>query len=166
MPRRLLGIGRVQAANKAASKAAKQSAKDVVKAEKSEKKELRAVAREGGKLLLAIERAGEAARASGTADLDRLKKMDGVMPYVFERLTANDYGSPEDIYFEMDDDRLVHLVGFSAGKARQLRYAAAVAMNQLTAGVVPVTQKPLSDPEARDAQAYDAANAGGAAAEA
>jgi hypothetical protein len=29
MSRRLLGIGRVQAANKAASKAAKQSAKDV-----------------------------------------------------------------------------------------------------------------------------------------
>ena len=143
-----------------------QSAKDVVKAEKSEKKELRAVAREGGKLLLAIERAGEAARASGTADLDRLKKMDGVLPYVFERLSNNDYGSPEDIYFEMDEDRLVHLVGFSTGKARQLRYNAAVAMNQLTAGVVPVTQKPLSDPEARDAQAYDAANAGGAPAEA
>ena len=134
-----------------------QSAKDVVKAEKNEKKELRVVAREGAKLLLAIERAAEAARAAGTADLERMKTMEGVLPYVFERLSANDYGSPEDIFHELDDDRLINLVGLSAGKARQLRYNAAVAMNALTGGVVPVTAKPLSEPEARDAQAFDAA---------
>ena len=139
-------------------------AKDVVKAEKNEKKELRVVAREGAKLLLAIERAAEAARAAGKADLERLKTMDGVLPYVFERLSANDYGSPEDIFHELDDDRLINLVGFSAGKARQLRFNAAVAMNTLTGGLVPVTYKALSEPEARDAQAYDAAAVAPAAA--
>ena len=132
------------------------SAKDVVKAEKGEKKELRAVAREGAKLLLAIERASQEARTAGKTDVERLKEMDGVLPYVVERLTANLYDSPEDIFHEFDDQRLIQLVGFSAGKARQLRHASAIAINKLTNGVVPLTDKPLSEPETRDAQAFDA----------
>ncbi len=141
-----------------------QSAKDVVKAEKGEKKELRAVARENARLLLAIERASEEARAAGKQDLERLKAMDGALPYVIERLTANLYESPEDIFYELDDDRLIHLVGFSAGKARQLRHASAIAVNALTNGLVPLVDKPLSEPELRDAQAFDAANLEAAAA--
>ncbi|HEY1097416.1 MAG TPA: transcription termination factor NusA [Myxococcota bacterium] len=140
-----------------------QSAKDVVKAEKSEKKELRAVARENARLLLAIERASEEARAAGKADVERLKEMDGVLPYIVERLTTNLYESPEDIFHELDDDRLIHLVGLSAGKARQLRHASAVAVNKLTNGLVPLSDKALSEPELRDAQAFDAANEGEAA---
>jgi N utilization substance protein A len=135
----------------------KQSAKDVVKAEKAEKKELRTVARKDAALLQAVQNAAEKA-APG---LERLKTLEGVLPYVFTRLQEAMYESPEDIYFEADDERLVNVAGFSAGKARQLRYAAAVAVNALTGGVCPVTEKPLSDPEARDAQQYDAANAGG-----
>jgi N utilization substance protein A len=135
----------------------KQSAKDVVKAEKAEKKELRTVARKDAALLQAVQNAAEKA-APG---LERLKTLEGVLPYVFTRLQEAMYESPEDIYFESDDERLVNVAGFSAGKARQLRYAAAVAVNALTGGVCPVTEKPLSDPEARDAQQYDAANAGG-----
>lgn len=137
-----------------------QSAKDVVKAEKNEKKELRAVAREGAKLLLAIERAGQEARTAGKTDLERLKALDGALPYAVERLTTHLYESPEDIFFDLDDERLVHLCGFSAGKARQLRHAAAVAVSALTAGFVPVIDKALSEPEARDAQAFDAAHSG------
>jgi N utilization substance protein A len=135
----------------------KQSAKDVVKAEKAEKKELRTVARKDAALLQAVQNAAEKA-APG---LERLKAMEGVLPYVFTRLQESMYESPEDIYFESDDERLINVAGFSAGKARQLRYAAAVAINVLTGGACPVNEKPLSDPEARDAQQYDAANAGG-----
>jgi len=136
----------------------KQSAKDVVKAEKAEKKELRVVARKDAALLQAVQNAAEKA-APG---LERLKILEGVLPYVFTRLQEAMYEAPEDIYFEFDDERLVNVAGFSAGKARQLRYAAAVAVNALTSGVCPVNEKPLSDPEARDAQQYDAANAGAA----
>jgi N utilization substance protein A len=136
----------------------KQSAKEVVKAEKAEKKELRAVARKDAALLQAVQNAAEKA-APG---LERLKAMEGVLPYAFARLQEAMYESPEDIYFESDDERLINVAGFSAGKARQLRYAAAVAVSALTNGACPVTEKPLSDPEARDAQQYDAANGGSA----
>ena len=142
----------------------KQSAKDVVKAERSEKKELRAAAREDGKLLLAVEAAAVAARESGLTDHERLAAVDGMLPYVLERLEANLYEAPEDIYYEIDDDRLIHLVGVSAGKARQLRYAANVSINAFTKGLVPMTEKPLSEPEERDAQLYDESNNGEAAA--
>ncbi len=134
-----------------------QSAKDVVKAEKLEKKELRAIAKEGAKLLLAVERAAEATRAAGTSDLDRLKALEGVSPALYERLVQHDYNAPEDVIYEPDEDRLVGLAGLSQGKARQIRYAAAVALNALTNGLVPVTEKPLSEPEQRDAAAYDSA---------
>jgi N utilization substance protein A len=136
----------------------KQSARDVVKAEKAEKKSLRTVAREDARLLQAVQNAAEKA-APGS---ERLKALDGVLPYVFERLQDAMYESPEDIYFESDDERLVNVAGFSAGKARQLRYAAAQAINALTGGICPVKEKPLSDPEARDAQQYDAANSAAA----
>ena len=134
----------------------KASAKDVVKAEKSEKLEVREHARGDARILLAIERAGEATRAAGQTDLDRLKALDGALPYVIERLQTAMYDAPEDIYFEGEDERLVNVAGFSPGKARQLKYAASLAVNALTGGVAPITAKPLSEPEARDAQQYDA----------
>ncbi|MDP2340329.1 MAG: transcription termination factor NusA [Deltaproteobacteria bacterium] len=135
----------------------KASAKDVVKAEKSEKLEVRELARGDARILLAIERACEATRAAGKTDLERLKALDGVLPYVIERLQAALYDAPEDLYFEHDDERLINVGGFSAGKARQLKYAASLAVNALTNGVAPILAKPLSEPEARDAQSYDAA---------
>jgi transcription termination/antitermination protein NusA len=136
----------------------KEAAKAVVKAERTEKVAERGRARDRAKLLLAIETAGAAARAKGVADLDRLKTIDGMQPYVLSRLTEAMYESPEDIYFDDDIDRLVGLVGLSAGKARQLRRGANVAVNEFTAGLVPVDEKPLSDPEKRDAEQFDAAN--------
>ena len=74
------------------------------------------------------------------------------------------YDAPEDLYFELDDERLVNLAGFSPGKARQLKWAASNAVSTLTGGVAPVTAKPLSEPEARDAQQYDATVAAAAVA--
>jgi N utilization substance protein A len=135
----------------------KQSAKDVVKAEKAEKKGLRAAAREDARLLQAVLNAAGQAKPG----LERLEAMDGVLPYAFERLKEAMYESPEDVYFESDDERLINVAGFSAGKARQLRFAAAQAVHALTGGICPLNEKPLSDPELRDAQQYDAANTGG-----
>ncbi|HEY4221341.1 MAG TPA: hypothetical protein VGO62_08355, partial [Myxococcota bacterium] len=38
-------------------------------------------------------------------------------------------------------------------------FVAAHAVNKLTGGLAPINEKPLSEPEARDAQAYDELNA-------
>ena len=135
----------------------KASAKDVVKAEKNEKLEVRELARGDARILLAIERAAETQRIAGNSDLDRLKAVHGVLPYVIERLQTAMYDAPEDIYFEIDEERLVRLGGFSPAKARQLKYAASVAVNALSNGAALITAKPLSEPEARDVQQYDAA---------
>ena len=135
----------------------KASAKDVVKAEKNEKLEVRELARGDARILLAIERAAETQRIAGNSDLDRLKAVHGVLPYVIERLQTAMYDAPEDIYFEIDEERLARLGGFSPAKARQLKYAASVAVNALSNGAALITAKPLSEPEARDVQQYDAA---------
>ena len=136
----------------------KTSAKEVVKVEAGEKNALRAVAREGARMLLVIERAASEARA-GKEDAARLAEVEGVLPYTLPRLLLAFISSPEDLYFEDEIDRLVNIAGFSPGKARQLKVAAAVAVEKLTKGTVPNKEKPLSEPEARDAQAFDDLNA-------
>lgn len=138
----------------------KTSAKDVVKAEANEKKEERNRAREAARILLAVERACEKERADGKADKDRLLGLEGVRPYVIERLAAGFYEAPEDLFFEEDVERLVGISGFSPGKARQLKFAAANYVHDLTKGAVPLNEKPLSEPELRDANQYDQLNAG------
>jgi N utilization substance protein A len=144
----------------------KASAKEVVKAEGAEKDELRAAARREAKILLGIERAAHEQRLAGKLDEQRLAELDGVQPYVLERLKEAFFTAPEDIYYEEDIDRLVNIAGFSPGKARQLKVAAAAAVNKLTNGLAPNNEKPLSEPEARDAQQYDELNANRARGEA
>ncbi len=136
----------------------KASAKEVTKQEAAEKNELRQAARAQAKVLLSIERAGHEQRLAGTTDEQRLSAVEGVQPYVLERLRDAFYAAPEDLYFEDDVERLVGIAGFSAGKARQLKVAAAAAVQELTKGVAPNNEKPLSEPEARDAQQYDELN--------
>jgi transcription termination/antitermination protein NusA len=138
----------------------KEAAKAVVKAEKTEKAAERLKARERARLLMAIETCSSEARAKGVTDLERLQAMEGMLPYALVRLQDAMYESPEDIYFDDDIDRLVGLVGFSAGKARQLRRAANVSVHALTKEVVPVDEKPLSEPEKRDAEQFDLTHKG------
>jgi N utilization substance protein A len=137
----------------------KDSAREVVKTEEKEKEALRQKARDDAKLLLLIADKLAAIEASGRSGLDRLKKLDGAHDYVLTRLTDALYESPEDLYYDEDIDRLVAVVGFSPGKARQLKYAADLAVNVDTDGAAPVREKPLSEPELRDAEQYDELNA-------
>ncbi|HEY4223814.1 MAG TPA: transcription termination factor NusA, partial [Myxococcota bacterium] len=78
----------------------KASAKDVTKQEAEEKNVLRATAREGARVLLAIERAAHEQRAAGQTDEIRLLALEGVQPYVKARLNEAFYTAPEDLYFE------------------------------------------------------------------
>jgi N utilization substance protein A len=137
----------------------KDSAREVVKTEEKEKEALRQKARDDAKLLLLIADKLTAIEASGRLGLDRLKKLDGAQDYVIQRLTDALYESPEDLYYDEDIDRLVAVVGFSPGKARQLKYAADLMVNADTDGAAPVREKPLSEPEMRDAEQYDELNA-------
>ena len=91
----------------------------------------------------------------GKTDDERLAELEGVQPYVLERLKEAFVTSPEDLYYEDDVERLVNIAGFSPGKARQLKVNAAHAVNKLTNGMAPINEKPLSEPETRDAQQYD-----------
>jgi transcription termination/antitermination protein NusA len=137
----------------------KASAREVVKQEALEKDELRAAARRGAKILLGVERAAQEQRLAGKTDEQRLAELEGVQPYVLERLREANFTAPEDLYYEEDIDRLVNIAGFSPGKARQLKVNAAAAVHALTGGLAPNNEKPLSEPEARDAQQYDELNA-------
>ena len=137
----------------------KASAKEVVKVEAVEKDALRKAARDGARVLLAIERAAHEQRTAGKTDELRLAEVEGVQSYVLERLKEATYTAPEDLYYEDDVERLVNIAGFSPGKARQLKVNAANAVNKLTKGIAPNNEKPLSEPEARDAQQYDELNA-------
>lgn len=137
----------------------KSAAQAVVKAEAGEKLALRAAAREDARVLLTIERAAHDSRLAGKSDEARLAEVEGVRPYVLERLKEAFYTSPEDLYFEDDVERLVNVAGFSPGKARQLKFAAGETMAVLSKGLAKQNEKPLSEPEQRDAQAYDELNA-------
>ena len=137
----------------------KSAAQAVVKAEAGEKLALRAAAREDARVLLTIERAAHDSRLAGQSDEARLAEVEGVRPYVLERLKEAFYTSPEDLYFEDDVERLVNVAGFSPGKARQLKFAAGETMAVLSKGLAKQNEKPLSEPEQRDAQAYDELNA-------
>jgi transcription termination/antitermination protein NusA len=137
----------------------KAAAKEVVRAEGEEKNAVRMQARADAKVLLAIERAAHEQRLKGKTDEQRLAEVEGVKPYVLERLKEALYTAPEDLYYEEDVERLVSVAGFSPGKARQLKHNAAEAMGVLTNGLAPQNEKPLSEPEARDAQQYDELNA-------
>ncbi|OGQ25679.1 MAG: hypothetical protein A2138_22805 [Deltaproteobacteria bacterium RBG_16_71_12] len=137
----------------------KLAAKAVVKAEAGEKQALRDAAREDARVLLTIERAAHEARLAGKSDEVRLGEVEGIKPYVLGRLKEALYTSPEDLYFEDDIERLVNVAGFSPGKARQIKFAAGEAMVLLTKGAAKQNEKPLSEPELRDAQAYDELNA-------
>ncbi len=142
----------------------KTAAQAVVKAEAGEKQALRDAAREDARVLLAIERAAHDARLAGRSDEARLADVEGVKDYVLSRLKEALYTAPEDLYFEDDVERLVSVAGFSPGKARQLKFAAGEAVGVLTKGLAKQNEKPLSEPETRDAQAYDELNAAAAGA--
>jgi len=137
----------------------KDGAREVVKVEEREKEALRQKARDDAKLLLLIADKLDAMNAAGKNGVDRLKALDGAHDYVIQRLTDALYESPEDIYYDEDIDRLVGVVGFSPGKARQLKYAADLAVHADTDKAAPVREKPLSEPELRDAEQYDELNA-------
>jgi N utilization substance protein A len=136
----------------------KTSARNVVEAEHAERNALRVRARDDARVLLTIERCAEKLRADGKKDAERLTLIGGVEEYVLPRLVEAFYNSPEDIYFEDDIERLVAVAGFSPGKARQIKYGAALVVNAATGGAAPVNEKPLSEPEQRDAQQYDELN--------
>jgi N utilization substance protein A len=137
------------------------SATQVVDQEANERNELREAARQEARVLLKIEGLAADAREAGKSDADRLLELDAVHPYVVERLKEALYFDPEDIYFDEDTDRLVTVAGFSPGKARQLRYAVAESIQNGTGGMAPLNEKPLAEPELRDAEHYDDLNAGG-----
>ena len=119
------------------------------------------MARDSGRDLLIIERACEKAVADGITGEARLRTLEGCHDYVVTRLLEQRYEDPEDIFFDEDVDRLVGLVGLSPGKARQIKYSAAKHITELTELAIPLTERELSEPEQRDAQAYDEANEGG-----
>jgi N utilization substance protein A len=139
----------------------KESALNVVSLESEERGQRRERAREYARVLLAIEAFAEKELAEGRSDESRLAGLDGVADYVLARLKEANYGAPEDLYYEEDPEHLVEMAGFSPGKARQIRYSAAEYLNQATGGIAPVNEKPLAEPEIRDAELYDELNAGG-----
>ena len=143
----------------------KDSAAKVVELELSERQQKRDRAREYAKVLLTIEGNAQAARAAGRSDEERLRELEGVHDYVVSRLIEAHYLDPEDIYFEDEPERLVSVAGLSPGKARQIRYNAALYLQKTTDGLAPLNEKPLAEPELRDAEHYDELNAGGGAAE-
>jgi N utilization substance protein A len=138
----------------------KQAAAEVVSEEAKEKDDLRAAAKDEARALLAIERFGDKQREEGLDDAGRLKALDGMHDYVVARLAEFFYFDPEDIYFEDDIERLVAIAGFSPGKARQIRFVVNEAIHNGTEGVAPMNEKPLAEPEERDAEAYDQLNGG------
>ena len=138
----------------------------MVSLESEERGQRRERARDYARVLLAIEAFAEKEVAEGRSDESRLAGLDGVADYVLARLQEANYGAPEDLYYEDDPERLVEVAGFSPGKARQIRYNAAEYLNRVTGGVAPVNEKPLAEPEVRDAELYDELNAGGAEASA
>jgi N utilization substance protein A len=139
----------------------KESALNVVSLESEERGQRRERARDYARVLLAIEAFAEKELAEGRSDESRLAGLDGVADYVLARLKEANYGAPEDLYYEEDPEHLVEMAGFSPGKARQIRYSAAEYLNQATGGIAPVNEKPLAEPEIRDAELYDELNAGG-----
>jgi transcription termination/antitermination protein NusA len=139
----------------------KTSAAEVVGQEATEKKALREHARDQGRILLAIEAFGASQREGGMSEDDRLLALDGVQEHVLLRLHESLYSDVEDLYFEEDAERLVNVAGLSPGKARQIRFAAAETLHNGTGGVAALNEKPLAEPEQRDAENYDELQAAG-----
>ncbi len=129
----------------------KDAASNVVKVEADEAEQLRKVARAGAEVLLLIETASQEANNG----LERLKALEGVEDYVYERLVEALYEDPEDLYFDDDIERLVNHVGLSPGKARQIRRSACLHVMEMSGGKAPENEKELSEPEQRDAEQYD-----------
>jgi len=138
----------------------KGSAKDVVRLEKEEKKQERADAREAAKVLMAVEDIANAAAEAGTTGRQRYEAMN-MQAYVVDRLIEAGYEDPEDVYFDETIDRLIDVVGFSPGKARQVRFNISAKLAEATDGKAPNNEHELSEPEMRDAEQYDALQGGG-----
>jgi N utilization substance protein A len=132
----------------------------VVDLESNEREEERQRSRQGARILLAIDDYSLAQLEAGKTGEMRMGELDGIHPYAVERLVEALYEDPEDIYFDEDIQRLVTVAGFSPGKARQIRFSVSQAINKATGGLAPEVEKPLAEPEERDAADYDAMNMG------
>lgn len=132
----------------------------VLDAEAEEAVEQKEHARDDARQLMIVSDAVLSKQEAGeTSEID-FSQLECCQEYVRVRLEEFLYETVADIYFDSDLDRLVNYCGFAPGKARQIRLAAAERVEALTNGQVKCNEKPLSEPEIRDAEQYDEFHAG------
>jgi transcription termination/antitermination protein NusA len=132
----------------------------VIEEEGKEAENLKEKAREDARLLMIVNETILAKEAAEDLSEIDFSSIEGCDKYVSSRLSEYQYMTVDDVFFDSDEERLVQYAGFSQGKARQIRFAAAQQIEALTNGKVKSKEKPLSEPELRDAEQYDETHAG------
>ena len=125
-------------------------------------------AREDARTLALIDKlADEELQRAGSEDA-RMRELRGFQDDVIEALHAAGYDSLEDIYFEIEDVRLVRICKFTLEKATALRFVVAEKIKELTGGLAEnrfaePTEKEWEALEAHDAERIAALQAEAAA---
>ena len=113
-------------------------------------------AREDARILALIDkRADEELQRAGSEDA-RMRELRGFQDDIIESLHAAGYDSLEDIYFEIEDVRLVRSCKISLEKANALRFVVAAKIQELSDGLA---ENRFAEPSAKEWDAleeYDA----------
>ena len=138
----------------------KESAKNVMASEAEKAQERLDALRGVANQWLVLTRCIEEATANGETDAARMVTLEGVNEALAARLAEHGYFSPEDIFFEIETERFVHVVELNPGKAQQLKYQANLWANKFSGGVVEISEEVPSDADLAEAALCDEEFAG------
>ncbi len=133
----------------------KESAQKVMALEAEKAKEVLVELRGVGHQWLSLSRYVDEAAEKGESDETRMLQLDGVNETLAKRLAEFGYFGPDDLYFENEDERLVHLVELNPGKVQQLKYQANLWANKVTGGTVDILEEVPNDADLAEAALFD-----------
>jgi len=134
----------------------KASAERAVAAEAAERDVELAKARDDARVLMLIDDLATAELVRAGSEEARLRELAGLQEYALVRLKAAGYEAIEEIYLDLDEERLVRRAGFSTVKAIALRLAAANKIRTLTGGKAAINARELTAEEQAQLPTYDA----------
>jgi N utilization substance protein A len=139
----------------------KESAKAVMTAEAEKHKEELGVLRGVAKQWLGLSRTVDELLEKGEDEHAWMMGIDGMSEPLSAKLAEYGYFGPDDIFFENEEERLVHLVDINPGKVQQLRYAVNQWANTITSGLVDIKVEAPNEAELAEAKLFDDELGGG-----
>ena len=98
----------------------------------------------------------DALEENGQTGKDLLLSINGISEGLCSILEEYGYYGPDDIYFENEHERFVHLLDINPGKVQALRYNVNKWANEVTSGTVEIVVEEPTEAEIAEAELFDA----------